>query len=310
MNFFNTKYKIFSNKSVSIYQKGKPKVKTHVIETGKVKITKNWRVGRGDGIKRLMDTLFDGEFTEWLPIYVWVIEHPEGLIIIDTGIPADANKRIWFPPFMPLVQRAAKFDMTPEQEVGPQLRRLGFSPDDVRWVVLTHLHQDHDGGLHHFPKAEFIVSRKEWDTAAGFKGRLNGYLNQRWPAWFQPRLVDFDQVPFGTFASHYTFTESGDIHLVPTPGHSPGHLSVILVEGDLSIMFAGDASYTQDLLIARKPDGIGDDPQAQHETHMKILAYAEQNPTIYLPSHDPGSKKRLEHGTPINMHREMEGQVR
>ena len=282
----------------------------HTIETGKVKITKNWRVGRGDGIKRMLNTLFDNEFTEWLPIYVWVIEHPEGLIVIDTGIPADAKKRIWFPPFMPLVQRAAKFKMTPEQEVGPRLRQLGFSADDVRWVVLTHLHQDHDGGLHHFPNAEFVVSRREWATAAGFKGRLSGYVNQRWPDWFQPRLVDVDQRPFGPFAGHHTLTQSGDIQLVPTPGHSLGHLSVILVEGHLSIVFAGDASYTEDLLIARKADGIGVDPHAQQDTHMNILAYAEQHPTIYLPSHDPGSKERLENRTIINMNRELGVRIR
>ena len=281
-------------------------MRIHTIETGRVKVTKNWRIGRGDGIKRLMNTLLDSEFTEWLPIYVWVIEHPEGLIVIDTGIPAEANKRIWFPPFMPLVQRAAKFEMTPEEEVDPQLRGLGLSPDDVRWVVLTHLHQDHDGGLHHFPNAEFLVSREEWAVATGFKGRMNGYLNQRWPSWFQPGLVDFDQVPFGPFASHHLLTQSGDVHLIPTPGHSPGHLSLILVKGDCSIIFAGDASYTQDLLIAQQADGIGGDPQAQQDTHVKILAYAEQRPTIYLPSHDPGSKERLENQTTINIYRKLE----
>jgi glyoxylase-like metal-dependent hydrolase (beta-lactamase superfamily II) len=272
----------------------------HAIETGKVKITQSWRIGRGDSIKRLLNTLFDSEFTGWLPIYVWVIEHPEGLIVIDTGIPADANKRIWFPPFMPLVQRSATFNMSPDLEVGPQLRRLGFSPDDVRWIVLTHLHQDHDGGLHHFPKAEFFVSRREWEAATGFRGRMNGYLNQRWPTWFQPRLVDFDQKPFGSFNSQHKLTKSGDIRLVPTPGHSPGHLSVILVEGDRSIVFAGDASYTEELLISGKTDGIGMDPEAQRESHRKILAFAEQNSTIYLPSHDPGSKNRLVNRTPIN----------
>jgi glyoxylase-like metal-dependent hydrolase (beta-lactamase superfamily II) len=281
----------------------------HVIETGKVKITENWRVGRGEGVKRLINTLFGSEFSGWLPIYVWIIEHPEGLIVIDTGIPAEANKRIWFPPFMPFVQRAAIFDMTPEQEVGPQLQQLGLSPDDVRWVVLTHLHQDHDGGLHHFPKAEFIVSRREWEAAIGFQGRMNGYLNQRWPTWFQPRLVDFDQTPFGSFSVQYTLTQSGDIRLVSTPGHSPGHLSVILVEGALSIMFAGDASYTEGLLIAGKTDGIGVDPQAQRDSHKKILAYAEQNSTIYLPSHDPGSKERLINRIPINVKRELEAHV-
>jgi glyoxylase-like metal-dependent hydrolase (beta-lactamase superfamily II) len=280
-------------------------MKIHVIETGKVKVTENWRVGRGEGIKRLLNTLFDSEFTEWLPIYVWVIEHPEGLIVIDTGIPAEANKRIWFPPFMPLVQRAAIFDMTAELEVGPQLRRIGLSPDDVRWVVLTHLHQDHDGGLHHFPKAEFVVSRGEWEAAIGLRGRMNGYLNHRWPTWFQPRIVDFEEIPFGSFGGQHSLTKSCDIRLVPTPGHSPGHLSVILHDGDLSIFFAGDASYTEDLLISGTSDGIGMDPQAQRDSHKKILAYAERNSTIYLPSHDPGSKDRLINRTPIRLTREM-----
>jgi glyoxylase-like metal-dependent hydrolase (beta-lactamase superfamily II) len=282
----------------------------HAIETGKVKITKNWRTGLGDGNKRLMNTLFDSEFTEWLPIYVWVIEHPEGLIVIDTGIPADANKRIWFPPFMPLLQRAAKFQMTPEEEVGPQLRQLGLSPNDVRWVVLTHLHQDHDGGLHHFPNAEFVVSSKEWEMAVGLKGRMNGYLNQRWPDWFKPRPVDFNSgIPFEPFGGHHTLTQGEDIHLVPTPGHSPGHLSVILIEDDLSIMFAGDASYTDELLLAQRVDGIGPDPQAQQETHRKILAYAERHRTVYLPTHDPAAKERLENRMSINTNLELEVQA-
>jgi len=283
----------------------------HSLETGKVKITKNWRTGLGDGNKRLMNTLFDSEFTEWLPIYVWVIEHPEGLIVIDTGIPTDANKRIWFPPFMPLLQRAAKFQMTPEEEVGLQLRQVGLSPNDVRWVVLTHLHQDHDGGLHHFPDAEFVVSSKEWEMAVGLKGRMNGYLNQRWPNWFKPQLVDFDgRIPFGPFGGHHALTQAEDIHLVPTPGHSPGHLSVILTEDDLSIMFAGDASYTDELLLAQRADGIGPDPQGQQETHRKILAYAEQHRTVYLPSHDPGAKERLENRMTINTNPELEVKVR
>ncbi len=69
---------------------------------------------------------------------------------------------------------------------------------------------------------------------------------------------------------------------------------MILVDGDKSFFFAGDASYTEDLLIAGKIDGIGPDPRTQHETYLQILSYAAENPTVYLPSHDPGSKMRLE----------------
>jgi len=83
------------------------------------------------------------------------------------------------------------------------------------------------------------------------------------------------------------------VTLVPTPGHSPGHLSVLLEEGERTIMFAGDTSYTEDHLVRMVADGIGTDLEAEVETHRRILAYAAQRPTVYLPSHDPDSARRL-----------------
>ena len=75
----------------------------------------------------------------------------------------------------------------------------------------------------------------------------------------------------------------------------------IRVEGDLntvmkfqSIFFAGDTSYSEDLLLAGITDGITKDPGIQHETHLQILAHAKDNPMVYLPTHDPDAKSRLE----------------
>lgn len=268
-------------------------MKIHAIETGRVRITERWKAGEGKGIRRLSNALFDKALTDWLPIYVWVIEHPEGLLVVDTGIPQDANKPRYFPPYMPLIQRAATFDISPQEEIGPRMRALGLEPKDVRWVVLTHLHQDHDGGLHHFPNSEFLVSQDEWHFAAGFKGRMNGYLNQRWPDDFSPTLVNFDDGPLEPFAQHMKLTDAGDVLLVPTPGHSPGHMSVLLNEGDTTVMFAGDTSYCENNLIEMIADGVGTDIEAELETHQKIHAFADKHPTVYLPSHDPDAPRRL-----------------
>ncbi len=263
----------------------------HLISTGQVKITQNWRVGKGSGAMRLVNTLLDRQFSDWLPIYCTVIEHPEGLIVVDTGIPSDANAPIYFPPHMRLVQRAAPFDISPEQEIGAQMRVRGLNPADVRWVVLTHLHQDHDGGVKHFPNAEFLVSRQEWAAGQGFGGRMSGYLNWRWRG-LAPRLVDFES------GAHYGFdaseTLTPDIRLVPTPGHSAGHLSVVVEQDDHTLFIAGDAAYTQDLLIQDRIDGVGPDPEAQHDSHRRIMALAAQVPTVFLPSHDPDAAYRLE----------------
>lgn len=270
--------------------------------TGSVQITKRWLHGGEHAYpKRLMHTLLDPHLTDPLPIWCFVLHHPEGLIVIDTGIPRDANKPVWFPPHMRLAQRAAPFQIgTQMEEIGPQLRAKMIRPEDVRWVVLTHLHQDHEGGLHHFPNAEFLVARAEWEVATGWKGRMGGYLNFRWPPGFAPTLVDFVE-PDADFGGRHTLTAASDVFLVPTPGHSAGHLSVIVAEDDQSVFFAGDASYTQEQLLADELDGVSPDGAAVHQTHQRIQAFAARQPTVYLPSHEWAVQERLASRTAIRV---------
>lgn len=267
-------------------------MKIHAISTGAVKITHNWIEGKGQGIRRLLNTVFDTEYSDWLPIWCFVIEHPQGLIVVDTGIMSNANDAIYFPPYMPLIQRAAKFSITPEQEIGYQMRERGLNPDDVRYVILTHLHQDHDGGLAHFPNAEFIVSRKEWDAAQGLSGRMAGYLNQHWPAFFKPELVDFADGRFESFPQSQQLLEG--ITLVLTRGHSAGHMSVIVQDEGRNIVIAGDVAYTEQALHQGIIDGVSVDVGASQESMQYMRDFVQAHQAAFLPAHDPDSAKRLD----------------
>jgi N-acyl homoserine lactone hydrolase len=265
----------------------------HAIQTGTVAVRARQQKGVGRGQARLAMTLMDRSWTDPLPIYAWLIEHPEGLVVIDTGETADVSNPGYFPRWHPYFKLGLKEWVQPEEEIGPKLKALGFSPDDVRWVVMTHLHTDHAGGLAHFPQSEILVYRSELANASGFMGKLRGFLPHRWPSWFSPRRFELDHEPFGPFPQSLRVTEAGDLTIVATHGHTKGHVSVVLEEDGQSVLFAGDTSYTQALMVQGAIDGVAPDERAARETLDRIREFTRQRPVVYLPSHDPDARKRL-----------------
>jgi len=269
-----------------------PGVKVHAIRTGFVQVRRSQQQSKGTGLTRAANMLFDPEWTDWLPIYAWAIEHDEGVILVDTGETSRVHQRGYFPSWHPFYRRAAHFSVHPDEEIGAQLRRLGISPRDVSQVVLTHLHTDHAGGLTDLTNARFWVSEQEFKRASGIGGRIQGYLPHRWPRWWKPNFIRFDRGPFGPFESSMSLTKAGDVLIVPTPGHTPYHVSVVVL-GAPSLFIAGDTSYNQEMLLAGKIDGVSPSVDIAKATHGKIAALAKERPLVYLPSHDPESPERL-----------------
>jgi N-acyl homoserine lactone hydrolase len=268
-------------------------MKIHAIQTGTVALTTAWREGVGHGRRRLLNTILDRRRTEPLPIYAFAIEHPEGVIVVDTGETARVSEPDYFSRWHPGM-RAFREWVEPQQEVGPQLRQLGIEPSDVRWVVMTHLHTDHAGGLHHFRDNEILVTRTELKFASGLRGRLRGYVaNKQWPEWFKPTELELEPEPLGPFPQSLRLTDAGDVTVVPLPGHTPGQIGILVRNGDHTVFLAGDSSYTQELMLRGVPDGVGADDEAERLTHERIREYAAANPTIYLVAHDPDTATRL-----------------
>jgi glyoxylase-like metal-dependent hydrolase (beta-lactamase superfamily II) len=266
--------------------------KVHAIRSGSVRIKISQMAGRGKGVARLGHILFDQEWSDWVPIYAWLIEHDEGLILVDTGETSRVHERGYHPSWHPFFRRAAAFQVTPDDEVGPQLRALGVSARDIRHVVLTHMHTDHAGGLAHVVGQRTWLHPLEWKRAQGFGGQVQGYLPNRWPKWWAPEPLRFESSAFGPFRERASLTTRGDVFVLPTPGHTPGHVSVV-VQGSPSIFIAGDTSYTEALLKQGIVDGVSPDEDVSRRTNQSILALAREQPLVYLPSHDPDSADRL-----------------
>ena len=276
-------------------------MRIHAVQTGLVKIKNCQCYGKGRGNMRLVNTILDRNWTEPLPIYAWAIEHPEGIILIDTGETVHSTEPGYFPWWNLYFQLSFKSCLKAEDEAGSRLRSLGIEPDDVRWVILTHLHTDHIGGLHHFPNAEIIISRREYELIGDWRGQMWGYLTQHWPKWLEPRLIDYEAKPIGPFPESFTLTKAGDVCLIATEGHTGGHLSVLLQIDGLSLFFAGDASYSLQLMLDQVVDGVAQDEVSSRQTLKRILQYVQEFPTVYLPSHDPDAAQRLAQRTIVSV---------
>jgi glyoxylase-like metal-dependent hydrolase (beta-lactamase superfamily II) len=281
----------FAAQSIQLTTLSGEPIKIHLVSTGVVSVKTKFREAKMTGLLAMIAFMLDRKFTEWMPIWVMIIEHPEGIFVIDTGENANVNdpgyfrSSGFFANWFDTTQ--FKFKVDREEEIDRQLQSLGIAAGKIKAVLLTHLHLDHADGLRHFPQTPILVNKAEWQ-------RPFGDLPKLYPSWFKPVLVELND-KYDVFDHTYYATSSKDIVLVQTPGHTWHHCSVILATRECYIFFGADICYEQRQLMDNKYSGTNASHKLAKDTYLKVKSFCEHHKTVFVPSHEAAAGDRIKH---------------
>lgn len=223
----------------------------------------------------------------WAPVPAYLIETDDALVLVDTGWhdtirtdPTSALNRLALTMYQGRQQ--------PGQELPARLHGLGFGLDDISHVVMTHLHSDHASGLKYLTGLDVpvLLGPGEWREA-----NLNPFYIKhqfRLPLNYQDvHYRHVDGVPGFSYA--HDLLGDGRILLLPTPGHTRGHQSV-LVRAERDVLITADIAYDREAFEAGVLPGSVSAPGAARDSLSRVRHFAAETPDAILQfGHDPAS---------------------
>jgi N-acyl homoserine lactone hydrolase len=231
------------------------------------------------------------------PVPAYLARHPgAGRILVDTGLHPSVVRN----PRDNLSRFSSRHYRVEEgEDIVTLLRRRRLVPTDIDVVVLTHLHEDHASGIEAFPRAKFVVSATEWEAATtGSFPRLRAYNRAQYDYAFDFVTVDFDSEPiesYGPFGRTFDLLGDGSVRLAYTPGHSAGHISVILRLPRRDFVVVGDAAYDWKQFNGQTEPMLIQDEHNWRRSLRELQAYRRTYPyALMVPGHDPEFWEKLE----------------
>lgn len=209
----------------------------------------------------------------------YLIDTGNEVILVDTGIPYGTPEEV--PDEDTTIFTG--YDISSYMDA---FKELGYKPEDVTTILLTHKHNDHSGELKSFPNAKIYVNEEELD-AEELKG-----------------IENIVPVKF-TDGAYYNFPESqkirDGIYFIKAKGHTKGN-SIVIVENDgLFYMLHGDITYTDEALYENKLSIVYDDLEEARKTLDRVRGFITNHPTVYLSTHTPLGYENLENKKVIDL---------
>lgn len=202
----------------------------------------------------------------------YLIDTGDDVILVDTGIPAGTPEEN---PDENSLMYTGK-DICSYMEA---FAALGYKPEQVSKILLTHKHADHSGELRSFPNAKIYVGEEEASAV-----ELQG-LNNIIPVKF-------------TDGAYFNFPESQKIadgvYFIKAKGHTNGNSLVIVEDDGLFYMLQGDITYVDEALYANKRSVVFEDLSADRITFDRVREFVRNHPTVYCGTHTPQGYENLE----------------
>lgn len=216
------------------------------------------------------------------PVPVFVIDHPRGTVVVDSGLHPDLSRDT---SRLGALAGAFRPHLPPDRSgtVAPTLRAAGFDPDSVSHVLLTHLHFDHAGGLLELPNARVVVQQREWanrhdEDLVG----VGAYNPEDFELGHDRVEIDGDHDLFG----------DGTVVCLLTDGHTAGHQSVRVRTADAVYILCGDCCYLRRTLLEEHLPPFGFD-RSRHLAAIRRMRIEQRNGAVLVFGHDPAQWSRI-----------------
>jgi N-acyl homoserine lactone hydrolase len=197
-----------------------------------------------------------------LPVPCFLVDHPQGKALIDSGLHPgvrdDPHARVGW------VADVLRIELPEGHDVASRLTALGTDPDELRYLVNTHVHFDHAGGNALVPPhVELVVQATEWAAASDPDGIETNFYNPD----------DYGQQrPVRTVEGEYDLYGDGSVVLLPTYGHTPGHQSLRVRAGDGQLILCADACYFADWMDSEQMPPYGFDKELELASLRRLRA--------------------------------------